>query len=245
MTVDDKNACRLGIYFFYDAQGIADEYVFYFLNHIRPSLEKLYIVCNGHIQEKFLERFKQEASAEVLVRDNSGSDATAYQATMDHIGFERLADYDEMILMNHTVFGPLTPFDEMFAAMSSRDLDFWGITSHAGVTENNGSANIPEYIQSHFLVIRRSILASPAYQIYWEGLPPFKSRENSISHFERTFTQHFSSLGFRWETYTGTERLAHISPNPIITIPYCVIQTGTPHESSWTISKTIRITPSI
>lgn len=223
MVIDNENVKRLGIYFFYDGQGIADEYVFYFLKGIRPCLSRLCIVCNGFVEERASERLNQYAPGDVLVRENRGLDVGAHKAAMEHIGYEHLREYDELVLMNSTIYGPLTPFDEMFARMSERDLDFWGVTSHAEAEGNpfpqNGLKNLPGHIQSHFIVLRNSILRSPDYQAYWDRLPEIKSYEDSVSHYECTFTRHFAGLGFQWATYTGTEHMAHISPQPIITMP--------------------------
>lgn len=223
MVVEHQNAQRLGIYFFYDGQGIIDDYVFYFLKEIRPLLNDLYIVCNGTVEEKSLARLRQDISENIILRENSGLDAGAYKAVQQQIGFDQLTSYDELVLMNYTVFGPLTSFDEMFATMAAKDLDFWGITSHAEVEGNpfpkNGFINMPEHIQSHFIVIRKTVLVSPAYRKYWEELPKIESYDDSVGYFECTFTRHFSSLGFYWATYTGTEQMAHISPNPIISMP--------------------------
>lgn len=223
MVIDSKNVKRLGIYFFYDARGIADEYVFYFLKAIRPCLSKLYIVCNGSVEKHSLDRLNQYAPGDVLVRENREFDVGAYKAAMEHIGYEHLREYDELVLMNSTIYGPLTSFDEMFERMSARDLDFWGITSHAEVEENHSLPNklksLPEHLQSYFLAVRRSILCSPVYQTYWEQIPPISTYEDSISHYECTFTRYFATLGFQWATYTGTEYMAHISPQPIITMP--------------------------
>lgn len=228
MLIDSSKVRRLGIYFFYDAQGIMDEYVFYFLREIRPFFSDLYIVCNGDVSENSLARLRQDISGNIIIRENTGLDAGAYKAVQQHIGFDRLAGYDELVLMNCTMFGPLTSFDEMFVSMAAKDLDFWGITSHTAVEGNpfpqNGFANMPEHIQSHFLAIRKTVLASPAYQKYWEELPEIKSYEDSVSYFECTFTRCFSLLGFHWATYTGTEGMGATSPNPIISIPFELVK---------------------
>lgn len=228
MKIDDGKARRLGIYFFYDAQGIVDGYVYHFLDGIRPCLCELYIVCNGSVEEAALERFERYAAGNVLVRENRGLDVGAYRAAIERVGFDRLGDYDELVLMNATVFGPLTPFTEMFASMSVRDLDFWGITSHAGVEGNpfpqNGLKDLPEHIQSHFLVLRKELLRSPSYREYWDSLPEIRTYEDSVSHYECTFTRHFAALGFQWATYTGTEHLAHVSAQPIMTMPAVLVR---------------------
>lgn len=222
MVIDTGTVNRIGVYFFYDAQGIVDEYVFYYLEHIRPCLRELYIVCNGAVEETALHRF-QTYAADVLVRENRGLDVEAYKASLNRIGFERLGDYDELILMNATVYGPLTSFVEMFSKMDAKDLDFWGITSHASVKGNpfpqNGLQDLPEHLQSYFLAVRQPILRSPEYRKYWGNIPDIQTYADSISHYECTFTRHFSSLGFQWASYTGTENMAHISPQPVITMP--------------------------
>ena len=52
-------------------------------------------------------------------------------------GMDRLAEYDELILMNYTFFAPIFPFAETFDAMDARDdLDFWGITAHKAIDPN-------------------------------------------------------------------------------------------------------------
>lgn len=228
MIIENRSAKRLGIYFFYDTQGIVDRYVFYFLEGIRPYLSELHIVCNGFVEENALARLDQYASGGVIVRENRGLDVEAYRAAIERIGFERLGDYDELILMNSTMYGPLIPFAELFETMSARDLDFWGITSHAGVEGNpfpqNGLKNLPEHIQSYFLAIRKGLLCAPDFQEYWNALPEIKTYADSVSFYECTFTQHFSALGFRWATYTGTEQMSQVSPQPIMEIPLTLVK---------------------
>ena len=45
-----------------------------------------------------------------------------------NIGWEKLREYDEVVMFIFTIMGPLYPFKTMFDEMSSRDVDFWGIT---------------------------------------------------------------------------------------------------------------------
>ena len=221
MLIQTSTAKRLGIFFFYDAQGTVDEYVFYFLERLAPFLRELLIVCNGAVEEPGLSRLKSMGT--VLLRENTGFDVGAYRAAMERFGYERLAEYDELLLTNSTVFGPLYPFEDLFDAMDSRDLDFWGITSHAAVDFNpfpqNRLKTLPEHIQSFFLAVRAPVLASNSFRAYWDAMPPVRSYEDSISYHEALFTRHFSSLGFRWATYTGTEEMASVSAQPIITMP--------------------------
>ena len=47
MIINSANAKRLGIYFFYDKNGIVDRYIPYFLEDFKKNLTDLLIVSNG------------------------------------------------------------------------------------------------------------------------------------------------------------------------------------------------------
>lgn len=222
MIIDEQKVHRAGIYFFYDSQGIVDNYVFYFLDDLCKNLEELYIVCNGPIREEYRQRLLRYTS-HIIIRKNEGLDVGAYRDGLRAIGFEHLKNFDELLLLNFTVFGPLYPLSEMFAAMDTQDLDFWGITSHSAAKKTQTQL-IPAHIQSHFTAIRNSMLQSPAFQEYWEHLPEVRTYEESVMRHEVVFTRHFEEMGFRWATYTGTENMADVCPNPIITTPLLLVQ---------------------
>lgn len=222
MTVNEQNVRRVGIYFFFDSQGIVDNYVFYFLDDLCKNLEELYIVCNEPVREEDQKRLLQY-TPHVIIRKNEGLDVGAYRDGLREIGFERLKDFDELLLLNFTIFGPLYPLSEMFEVMAVRDLDFWGITSH-GEAKQTQTESIPPHVQSHFTAIRKSMLQSPAFRDYWEQLPEIRTYEESVMCHEVVFTRHFEELGFHWATYTGTEDMAEMCPNPVMTTPLLLIR---------------------
>ena len=66
----------------------------------------------------------------VWERENVGFDVWGYKDALEQFGAERLAEYDELILMNYTWFGPVRPFEPVFERMDARAVDFWGMTDH-------------------------------------------------------------------------------------------------------------------
>ena len=158
-----ENIRRLVIYFFYDADGIVDRYVPYMLEDICKNCSELFVVVNGKLTEAGRETFKK-FTPNILVRENVGFDVWAYKAALAHYGWEKLAEYDEVIMMNHTIMGPVYPFSEMFEKMNGEDVDFWGITKyHKYPYENSletGYLYIPEHIQSHFIAVRKRLFMS-------------------------------------------------------------------------------------
>ena len=86
---------RIGIFVFYDKEGIVDTYIDFFLSALIAHLKKLVIVCNGKLSSigrKHLEQF----SNDIFIRENAGFDAMAYKLAMTtYIGWEALKNYDE------------------------------------------------------------------------------------------------------------------------------------------------------
>lgn len=69
---------RAALFFFYDGQGIVDDYVTYMLRDLRPNLDKLYIVVNGLLTPEGREKFAPLAD-DIYVRENKGLDVWAYK----------------------------------------------------------------------------------------------------------------------------------------------------------------------
>lgn len=210
---------RLGIFFFFDAQGRVDAYVERLLEGMRPSLEELVVVVNGLLDEQGRERLERFADR-LIVRENEGLDVWAYKTALDSYGWTRLVDFDELVLFNATIMGPVHPFEEMFAEMAGRDLDFWGITGFHAADGPEGplpeEARIPAHIQSHFHVYRRSLVESEAFQAYWDRMPEIRDYHDSVTKHEKPFTARFERLGFRSGLYVDTSDLEEITAHPII-----------------------------
>jgi len=226
----DKSAppSRLGIYFFYDADGIVDDYVVHMLQELRPHLSDLIVVCNGKLEPSGRSKLEGILGTEVLVRPNIGFDVWAYKAALDHMGWDRLVGYDEIILQNFTIMGPVNSLGTMFESMDERDLDFWGITIHNGAdfdpwgTMPDGY--IPVHLQSHFIAIRQKMVASPEFQTYWDTMGPINSYTDAVSKHEAIFTQHFANMGFTWDVYVDTRDLIGKMYYPLFNVPVELIK---------------------
>jgi len=199
---------RAAIYFFYDSEGIADTYVDFFLSDFTRNIERLVVVSNGKLTDESRTMFEKYTS-EIIVRSNEGFDVWAYKTALDYMGWEELAAYDEVVLLNFTIMGPVHPFSETFGAMESKDVDFWGITKFGEVDYDPFRCNpygyLPEHVQSHFMVYRRRFLESEELRSYWENIPQITSYEEAIGLHESYFTQHFADMGFSWAVSVDPE----------------------------------------
>lgn len=223
---------RLLIYFIYDNQGIADNYVLYALEKIRPFSEKIMVVANGKLTEESQQKLKKYAD-HILVRENVGFDVWAYKSALEYFGWDVLEQYDEIILMNYTIVGPVYDLSEMFEEMDRKEVDFWGITKcfredspTAVEMWKNELGYIPEHIQSSFTAFRRRLVKSSVFQNLWNEMPMIHSYYESGGKYEQIITQYFSQEGFTWTCYTDYSGLKKedFGCCPLITAPLYVIR---------------------
>lgn len=217
-----ENKKRVVIFVFYDQDGIVDRYVEYLLADLCQNLERLVIVCNGALQDQGRSRLSAYSDC-IIQRENEGYDIWGYKAGIDMLGWEEICRYDELILCNDSVMGPVYPFREMFDEMSSRKVDFWGITKHYEAEGNpfvqDINAQLPEHIQSYFMVFRRNILNDNRFQEYWARLPMLHSYRDAVSYHEINFTARLADMGYAYDIYADTDEYREYTPNPVMACP--------------------------
>lgn len=196
---------RLGILFFYDSDGVVDRYVDYLISGMMQVLSELIVVVNGTLTPDGRDVFTKYAR-DVIVRKNEGLDVWAYKTALEFVGWEKLEGYDEVVLFNHTIMGPVYPISEMFDRMAENPkLDFWGATKHLGMPNDPFGfckyGYIPEHIQSSFIVYRKKFIRTRELKEFWRDMPEIHGYNESVAFYESIFTKHFADMGFRWDCY--------------------------------------------
>ena len=210
---------RLIIYFNYHPNGQADAACRFAVQQM-AAVGQVFFVNNGPLQPES-RQWAQGCCHTVLERENTGFDVGAYRDAVLQIGLDMLLQYDEVVLMNYTLAGPVGDVAAMFAVMDGRpELDFWGLTRHYAMRSHRfggAKAMVPEHIQSHFVVVRSRMMAD--FFAYWQAAALPASYEDSVRLHETQFTAHFAALGYRWDTFVDTKDLASLFVNPIMACP--------------------------
>ncbi|GGA65323.1 hypothetical protein GCM10011490_15000 [Pseudoclavibacter endophyticus] len=195
--VSDRVTKRIAFYLFFDADGQVDDYVVYKLEQLRQHTSHIFVVSNGPLTPAGRQRLEGVADT-VWERQNVGFDVWGYKEAQEQFGWDRLGEYDELILLNYTFFGPIFPFAEVFDRMDAEDVDFWGLTEHAEVDPHphHGSGVMPRHIQSHWIAVRRQMFSSEEYRAYWRDMPMISSYDESVDRHEARFLAHFEQAGF-------------------------------------------------
>ena len=115
---------RHAIFAHFDAQNEIKPYIRHLLQALRPHCSRIVFVSNARLPAGALATLDGLCDRAAL-RDNVGFDFCMWQHA---IADERLDQIDELVLVNSSVFGPLTPLDGGFERMSATDCDWWGVT---------------------------------------------------------------------------------------------------------------------
>ncbi len=205
---------RAIIYLVYDRDGIVDDYIPHKLERLRSHADYIFVVVNGRLDDANLSKLLAVAD-EVHQRENVGMDVGGYADALSVLS-DRMGEFDELLLMNYTWFGPIGTFDDVFDRMNATAVDFWGMTVHGAENPHpiTGEGVMRAHLQSHWIAVRSSLFLSDDWREYWATMPPITSYRTSILNHESRFTGHFADLGYQWaaafpeENYPGTTHAA-------------------------------------
>jgi lipopolysaccharide biosynthesis protein len=175
---------RLCIFAHFDASGLVDPHVRFALEQLAAVCDKIVFVTTSGATQAQLDALQLPAS-QVITRPNSGFDFCSWKAGLDAVAVD---EFDELVLCNDSVYGPLFPLRDLFDGMSRQRCDFWGITS---------GLQYGYHLQSYFLVFKRSVIRSSAFSEFWLAVRPLATKQDVILAYEVRLTRHLIEAGFR------------------------------------------------
>lgn len=175
---------RLAIYAHYDPQHEIKPYVRHAVEALRSQCEEVHFISTANLPESALATFAGTCSS-VALKENNGLDFGMWQKVL---GTLDLGAWDEIILLNSSVYGPVTPLASVLSEAEGKPWDFWGITD---------SFEMDYHIQSYFLAFRSDLLRSEAFRRFWEGVLPYRSKRQIIRSYEIGLTQYLLESGYR------------------------------------------------
>lgn len=217
-----ENPKRIAFYSFSDNDGMLDDYILYQVSDLRKNIDHILFISYGKLTQESRKKIDPYVD-EIFVCEKEKFDIEAYRKGIEIVGWDKLAEYDELVMINDACFGPVYPFKEAFDWSASQDLDFWGLTTHGEMPVNAYTAHnyeyIPEYIQTSFLVIRNNLLKSREYKDFWKQLPRIMSHKHAVDCYESVFTKVFKDKGYISQVYCNTDDLKKVSYDPVMFLP--------------------------
>ena len=181
---------RAIIFAHYDKQNIIDNYVYFYLKALQQSSSYLVFISTSKLSEKDIINLSQYCT-KIIVRENIGYDFMSYKVGLDSLDYK---SYDEVVICNDSVYGPVYNLKNIFDDMQNKKCDFWGITDNK---------DIQYHLQSYFIVFRKNILQSQIFQNFWDNLKVLDNKNDIIKKYEVGLTQTLINIGFTTSVYSN------------------------------------------
>lgn len=212
---------RLVLIAIYDFQNIVDSYLEYLLERTNEIATRLIIIVNDldRKNESILSRY-----GECVFRKNEGYDGGAFKEQIIKLYREgELEQYDELILMNDSFYGPFVSWDNIFDDMESRQLDYWGLTESIEKIKDSPRPDFEaiRHVQGYFMVLKKDIFTKKEFIDFWENMPCSKNYSEAVQYYELDFNYWLLEQGYRggsYLSYHGGKK--YILPNTNIYLEY-------------------------
>ena len=180
---------RAIVFVHYDRDNMVDAYVYHYLKELQKNASYLVFVSTAKLTEDDTESLSDYCS-KVIVRENIGYDFMSYKiglASFDHQG------YDELVICNDSVYGPLYPLNNVFDSMDDDSCDFWGITDNT---------DFSYHLQSYFIVFKKNVIQSSSFKSFWEQVKVLHNKDDIIQQYEIGLTKTLLANGLSSSIYT-------------------------------------------
>lgn len=205
-----KKPKRIAMYVIYDKDGILDGFRKYYLQELRKVTDHIVAIVCGSITPESRKEL-EELSDEIFVRRNFGLLAYAWIEGIEFIGWDTLSEYDELLMLNDSFFGPFYPLQDMFDACEKSDADFYGafknyedirITQIAGRPLSGGHFNGSI---CYFYIIKSKLLHSPEFKNYWSQRPDVTCDFDTYFYSEIDFFYSVKQWGYKIDAYQSNK----------------------------------------
>ena len=133
--------------------------------------------------------------------ENIGYDFHMWQQAL---GEYDLANFDELLLTNSSVCGPLSPLAALWDKPGLAECDFWGLTDNGYVNEH---VHVSNHLQSYFLVFKRAVMQSASFARFWKSVLPYTNKYQLILSYEVGLTIWLEQNGFKWKALFAQEEI--------------------------------------
>ena len=198
---------RKVIFFIKLLDNISDQYVWDILRHYQTAFDSLVLVCSAKPE---MTEFCLRPDDDVLIWPRKEINRLDYAGVLTQIGWDNLKVWDEIVITDDRLMGPVNSLQEMLSQMEKKtELSFWGLTAcnYAYAKKKPAERKDDEklfYIPFRFIVFRKELLNDDAFRDIWERTKDLKNHFDTEEELEYTFTKWMKDANYQWDTYIRT-----------------------------------------
>ena len=179
----EKRICLLAGF---DKRNIVQDYVVYLARKM-SKISDVYYFADGTMPSRELDKIRPYVKY-AQSAPHKGGYFGSWQYLIHFIGWENLSKYQEMIICNDSIYGPLTNMEDIFDYMDLKGYDFWGLTENY---------NSEYHLDSYFMVFNQDVVANPKFRQFWQSITPELNKKS----YETVLTPFLTENGFIGNSY--------------------------------------------
>lgn len=184
-----QSPVRAVVYAHFDPRGGFDPHVVEALRRYRPHAARLVVVSASAAR---LPAPLVGLVDAFVPRANVGYDFGSWR---DGLATLRPAEFDEILCVNDSVYGPLCDLGPTLRDPRTAGADLWGMVLSEQSTRRRGG-RCP-HVQSWFFGMRRRLLESPVYAAFWNSIVPLADKEEIVGRYELGLSAACTRAGLR------------------------------------------------
>lgn len=178
---------KLCIFVSYSHRGIIKEHVEAYVSQlVRHGYVVVLVLTVDHYEAAMRNTESFSRDYHLAVRKNAGFDFGAWAATMSAI--EGLWDVASLTLVNDSVFGPMSSFDDMLRRVDA---------SGADVISLIDSYEDRKHFQSFYIVFKNRAMKSEAITSFWRSVIDFSNKNEVIREYELNLRTYVEDAGLK------------------------------------------------
>ncbi|MBQ5317228.1 MAG: hypothetical protein J6I96_06715 [Oscillospiraceae bacterium] len=176
------------------AKGEIPKTLFMLMDGLKEIADNIVLVGDCKIIPSELDKLSDYVCYAKFVRHNQ-YDFGSYNIGLRYARENGLLTNDiaeELVVLNDSCYGPVYPFSESVAKMSSPKIDFWGLSGYK-------TAIFKKHISSYFFVFKRNILDTEYLDEFIGTIEGQLDRSKVIIKYETELTGFLAGKGFRYD----------------------------------------------
>jgi len=232
LITEIQNIHRIIFFVHYNNKNIIESNDVESIIYFSKLSTELIFITNSMLSDYELDKIKPYVF-KIIIRKNKGFDFGAWRDAFIQYGYKNLEKFDQLILINNSVYKPIFEMNNIFNKMDNSSVDFWGITLFPEFIDGTylKKNKIKEHIQSYFQVFNKNVFTSKRFQDFWKNVKNMPTKIKVIERYESKLTSILVKAGYKYSvTLPETRFISKYLKNYSIlyTNPYAILILGSP-----------------
>lgn len=193
---------RICLFAGYSSKGVIEDYVLYYLQELSKISDVYYLADNKILVEE-LEKIKPYVKG-AYGYSHGKYDFGSWQELINKISWDKIAEYDELILTNDSVFGPLCNFKDFIESLEKdKEWDLCGI--------NTAYDFHTWHLSSYFLIFRKNGFLSDTFKEHINSIEKEDNFKKVVEKYEIGLSRKMVEAGFSVKNAVDFKKNIYIS----------------------------------